>query len=154
MIIQIFVKISKGSRNKYEYDEQRQFPKLEKILGKESPWNYGIVEGAHSVGGMGCLVLSTESVLPCSIINAKPIGSLTFEFEEITDNEIIAVPKNTKTENISELSKQKMNAISDFLKYLKWVETGKRAKLKSVNDKEKTEKIILQAMELYKRVQE
>ncbi len=154
MPIQVFVKIAKGSRNKYEYDEQRQVPRLEKVLGKEAPGDYGIVEGAHSVGGLGCLVLSGEAALPCSLVNVKPIGSLTFEFEDITDNEIIAVPENVKAADIGELSKQKLNAIADFLKYLKWVETGKRVKLKSVNNKQKTEKIIENAMELYKRVKE
>ncbi len=154
MPIQVFVKIAKGSRNKYEYDEQRQLPRLDKILGKEAPGDYGTIEGAHSVGGLGCLILSGEAALPCSIVSAKPVGSVTVEFEDITDNEIIAVPENVKLSDINELSKQKVNAISDFLKYLKWVETGKRVKLKSINDKQKTEKIIEQAMELYKRVRE
>lgn len=154
MLIQVFVKIAKGSRNKYEYDTGRQIPVEEKILTRESPGDYGTVEGAHSVGGLGCLVLSMEPAMPCSVASAKPIGSVTFEFEDVLDNEIIAVPQNSKTEDVYEFSKQKLNTIINFLKYLKWVETGKRVKLKSVNDKQKTEKIIENAMELYKRLKE
>lgn len=152
MLIRVFVKIIKNSKNKYGYEAG--IPVLERVIGKKSPGDYGMIKNAYSPGGLGCLILTNEPAIPCSIVPAKPIGSITFEFENVVDNEIIAVSQHKRIKDITQLSKQKLNKITGFIKYLKWIETGKRVKIRSINDKAKTEKIIKRAIELYRRVGE
>lgn len=152
MKINVLIQISKNSKKKYVLDKGLKLPRLEIILTRKAPFDYGVIPHAHSVYGLGCMVLSEEASLPVSLLPAIVIGSLKIKYGDIVDDEIIAVPINSKIRDINSLSKQKLNNAVNFIKYLKFKETGKKVKLKSIKNREETEKIIKHSIELYKRV--
>lgn len=151
MEINVLIKISKDSRNMYGIDKESRLPKLTSTLSKASPGDYGTIIKAQSVGGLGCLILSEEPSLPCSIVPAKAIGSFTVEFQDVTDNEIIAVPINSDISDIRQIPKQKIKEIAEFIEYVKLKEVGKKVKIKSVENADKADKIIQKAIELWER---
>lgn len=146
----VLVKVSKGSRNVYEIEEERRLPRIKNILEKTAPGDYGNILKASSFGGLGCLVLTEEPSMPCSIIPVKAIGSFEVVFEDASDHEIIAVPIDDETEDIKSVSKQKLKEMIEFIEHYKTIETGKRVKVKAVENSEVASKILKRAFELFK----
>ena len=92
----IVVEISKGSRNKIEYDGEHGAFKLDRVLS--SPLHYVTEYGffPQTLAGDGdaadVLVPMEEPTFPGCIIEVRPIGILRMEDEKGADEKILAVP--------------------------------------------------------------
>ena len=89
------IEISKGSKNKYELDKPTGHLILDRVLFTSThyPQNYGFIPRtyARDFDPLDVLVLCSESILPMSLVNAKPIGVLIMEDNGLPDEKIIAV---------------------------------------------------------------
>src|SRR4029079_10828274 len=91
-----FVEIPRGSRNKYEYDEESKTFRLDRVLysSVHYPTDYGFIPNSLSPDGdpLDVLVIVEEPTFPGCHITARPIGVLAMTEEMGGDDKILAVP--------------------------------------------------------------
>lgn len=92
----VVVEISKGSQDKYEYDEKLDVVKLDRVLygAQRYPVNYGFVPETRALDGdhADVLLLSTNPIPPAVVVESRAIGFMGMIDAGETDNKIIAVP--------------------------------------------------------------
>lgn len=91
-----FIEIPRGSRNKYEYDEEHGTFKLDRVLysSVHYPTDYGFIPDTLAEDGdhLDILVLVQEPTFPGCLIEAKPLGGLDMADEKGPDFKVLAVP--------------------------------------------------------------
>jgi inorganic pyrophosphatase len=91
-----FIEIPQGSRNKYEYDEERKAFFLDRVLfhSVHYPADYGWIPDTLASDGdhVDVLVLMQEPTFPGCMIEARPIGGLDMHDEKGHDFKVLAVP--------------------------------------------------------------
>ena len=113
MILEAVIEIPFGTNIKYEYDENHNLLRCDRILNTSMsyPGNYGYIP--NTLGGDGdpldILVLCDYQINPGVIIECKVLGVLLMEDEEGLDEKIIAIP----SDNVDPTSKF-MNQITDI----------------------------------------
>jgi inorganic pyrophosphatase len=95
-LVEVFVEIPRGSRNKYELDKERGILVLDRVLysSVHYPTDYGFIPGTLALDGdaLDALVVVDEPTFPGCHIIARPIGVLDMEDEKGPDQKILAVP--------------------------------------------------------------
>ena len=95
-VIYVVVEIPKRSRNKYEYDEQGGFIKLDRVLysSLHYPGDYGFIPRTlHDDGDpLDVLVMTNEPTFSGCVIEARPVGIFHLEDRGKLDDKILAVP--------------------------------------------------------------
>ncbi len=139
--IYVVVEIPQGSGIKYEVDKESGAVFVDRFLytAMYYPFNYGFIPNTLAEDGdpTDVLVISSEPVVPGSVIRSRPIGMLEMEDEEGIDTKIIAVPvsKLDKTfdniKTVDDLPEAILNKIKHFFEHYKELEPGKWVKVKS-----------------------
>ncbi|NLE44491.1 MAG: inorganic diphosphatase [Chloroflexi bacterium] len=95
-VIYVVVEIPKKSRNKYEYDEQGGFVKMDRVLSSSLhyPGDYGFVpQTLHDDGDpLDVLVMINEPTFSGCVIEARPLGVYHLVDKGQPDDKILAVP--------------------------------------------------------------
>ncbi|HAI75038.1 MAG TPA: inorganic pyrophosphatase, partial [Microscillaceae bacterium] len=85
-----------GSRNKYEYDEEKKMFRYDRMLFSSVfyPSDYGFFP--DTLGGDGdtldALVLVTEPTFPGCLIEVRPVGVFYMQDEKGEDEKVLCVP--------------------------------------------------------------
>lgn len=124
------IEISKGSKNKYELDKSTGLLILDRVLYTSThyPQNYGFIPRTFcgDFDPLDVLVLCSESILPMSLVECKPIGVLIMTDNGLDDEKIIAVVKNdplySQYEDISDIPNHIMKEIKHFFEVYKTLE--------------------------------
>jgi inorganic pyrophosphatase len=91
-----FIEIPRGSRNKYEYDEERGVFLLDRVLysSVHYPTDYGFIPDTLAEDGdhLDILILMEEPTFPGCMIEAVPLGGLDMRDEKGGDFKVLAVP--------------------------------------------------------------
>jgi inorganic pyrophosphatase len=91
-----FIEIPRGSRNKYEYDEELRLFRLDRVLysSVHYPTDYGFIPDTLAEDGdhLDILVLVQEPTFPGCLIEARPLGGLDMADEKGSDFKVLAVP--------------------------------------------------------------
>lgn len=135
------VEITKGSKMKYELDKETGLLVLDRILYTSThyPANYGFIPRTLADDGdpMDVLVLSSESLLPMSLVRCYPIGVITMVDGGKRDEKIIAIPFNDPTYNnyksIRELPAHIFEEMQHFFRVYKELE-NKSTSVSEVDD--------------------
>ena len=94
--LHIVVEIPKGSRNKYEWDEELQVIKLDRYLFSSVvyPTDYGFVPNtwAGDDDPLDAMVCVTEPTFPGCVIEVKVIGLFRMTDDEGEDAKVLCVP--------------------------------------------------------------
>ncbi len=133
-IVEVFVEIPRGSRNKYEYDEKRNAIRLDRVLysSVHYPTDYGFIPGTLAEDGdhLDCLVIVEEPTFPGCIVPIRVIGALRMIDERGEDNKILGVPTGDRRFDdiieVDDLSHHWLREIENFFqtyKTLQGVET-------------------------------
>ncbi len=92
----VIVEIPAGSRNKYEYDKEKQIFFLDRVVPEPLvyPANYGFVPQTLCEDGdaIDVCLLMRETPFQGTLIKARPVGLLIMNDSGEEDNKIIAVP--------------------------------------------------------------
>jgi inorganic pyrophosphatase len=152
------IEVPSGSKNKYELDKTTGLLRLDRILysAVHYPANYGFIPRTYCEDGdpLDVLVLCQESVVPLCIMRARPIGVITMTDEEGQDDKIIAVasddPEFSHYTDVKELPPHRSREIQQFLRDYKSLE-GKIAKVGPLYGSSRAKRVILDAVELYRR---
>ncbi len=97
-VVFCIVEIPKGSRNKYEYQEDTGVIKLDRVLYSSIhyPGDYGLIPRTFCEDGdpLDILVMTNQPTFPGCVIEARPIGVFHMRDAGLTDDKILAVPTN------------------------------------------------------------
>ena len=125
-----FVEIPKGSRNKYEWDEELGAVKLDRFLYSSVvyPTDYGYIPDTLGEDGdeLDALVCVSEATFPGCVIEAKPIALFKMADEKGVDDKILCVPVSdpgwNTLETLDDLPQQLADEIMHFFSIYKDLE--------------------------------
>ena len=152
------IEITKGSKNKYEYNEYMDALVLDRILYTSThyPHNYGFIPRTWGLDNdpLDVLVISSEPITPLALVRCKPIGILEMIDSGMHDEKIIAVstrdPFYGNYDDLCELPTHVMEEIQHFFKVYKQLEHEKSTLIEGFKGREKAKEAIRNAKERYK----
>lgn len=129
-LIQAVIEVPKGSKTKYELDKPSGLIRVDRILfsSVHYPANYGFLPRTYGEDHdpLDVLVLGQESVVPLTIMNAKPIGVMKMQDQGEGDDKIIAVhvndPEYSSYESMDQLPPHRLLEIRSFFEDYKKLE--------------------------------
>lgn len=150
--LKFFIEIPQGSSVKYEIDEETGELMADRFLftSEVYPTNYGFIKGTKAEDGdpADILVLSSQTVVPGTVIKGVVIGMLEMEDEEGIDHKFVGVPLEKVDpiygtwSDVSDIPAAIRNKIKHFFETYKTLEPGKWVKIKSwINAKEAGKKL-------------
>jgi inorganic pyrophosphatase len=157
-LIEVFVEIPRGSRNKYEFDKDRAVLTLDRVLysSVHYPTDYGFVTETLALDGdaLDALVVVDEPTFPGCHILARPIGVLDMQDEKGPDQKILAVPigdpRFASIRDLHDIDPHWLREIENFFQTYKALE-DKWTDVVGWEDAEAAARVIQQARELYQR---
>jgi inorganic pyrophosphatase len=151
------VEIPKGSRNKYEWDEQAQAMRLDRFLSSSVvfPTDYGFLPGTIGPDGkdpLDVLVAVSEPTFPGCRILARPVAVLRFRQDGEREEKILAVPVDdpnwNHVESVEGLPQQLKDEVAQFFPvYLR--REGKEIEVEGWGSGEIADEAIRQARQRY-----
>jgi len=128
--IEVTVEIPSGSRNKYEYDHERERFVLDRVLysSVHYPCDYGFLEGSLADDGdpLDVLVLISEPTFPGCVVRARPVGVLDMTDDKGHDYKILAVahddPRYEQAQSLEDVSQHLLREIENFFSIYKELE--------------------------------
>lgn len=161
MNIKIFVEVPKGSRQKYELNEETKKIELDRTIHGPVlfPFEYGHIENTLADDGdpLDALIITDEATFPGCTVPSKVIGMLEMEDEKGIDNKIIAVPgdkinpKFKDIKDLSDLSEHDRNSIKEFFEIYKRMEPNKWVKVKDFKGKQEAIEEVNKTLENFKK---
>ena len=101
-----FIEIPKGSRNKYEFDEEIGAVILDRFLSSSMvyPTDYGYLMGHWGRDGdpLDAMVCVSEPTFPGCVIAVKPIALFVMRDEKGEDDKVVCVPTHDPGWNTAE----------------------------------------------------
>ena len=157
-LIEVFVEIPRGSRNKYEIDKVRGVLTLDRVLysSVHYPTDYGFVVDTLADDGdaLDALVVVDEPTFPGCHIIARPIGVLDMQDEKGQDQKILAVPvgdpRFSSIRDLQDIDQHWLREIENFFQTYKALE-DKWTDVVGWEDAAAAARVISQARELHAR---
>lgn len=150
------VEIPKGSKIKYELDKETGLLKMDRILHTSThyPANYGFIPRTYAEDGdpLDFLMLCSETLVPLSLVQCKPIGVITMSDNGAADEKIICVPTEDPTyevyTDIEQLPKHIFDEMSHFFSVYKQLE-GKDTVIDEIQGADRAREIIQSCIDRY-----
>jgi inorganic pyrophosphatase len=142
-MIEVFVEIPKGSRNKYEWDHHLERFKLDRMLfsAVQYPGDYGFVPDtwAEDNDALDALVILGEPTFPGCTIDARVVGVFWMTDDKGPDAKIITVPESdprwSHVRDLEHVPKHLLDEIGHFFSIYKDLE-GKTVKVEGFGARE------------------
>ncbi|MBA2272358.1 MAG: inorganic diphosphatase [Actinobacteria bacterium] len=133
-VVDVVVEVPKGSRNKYEFDHERQVIRLDRRLfsAMSYPADYGFVPDtlAEDEDPLDALVLVDDPSFPGCWVRARPLGVFFMEDEKGRDAKVICVldgdPLYKEVNSLDELPEALLSEIQHFFDVYKTLEPDKK----------------------------
>ena len=125
--LHVLVEIPKGSRNKYEWDEELQAIKLDRFLFSSVvyPTDYGFIPETCAADGdeLDAMVCVTEPTFPGCIIPVKAVGIFRMTDDGAQDDKVVCVPHHdpnwSVVDELEDLPESLRNEIEHFFSIYK-----------------------------------
>ncbi len=158
-VVYAVVEIPKGSRNKYEYDKDKEAFALDRVLYSpfHYPAEYGIIPQSLWDDGdpMDILVLMDEATFPGCVIETRPIGVMRMIDGGDSDDKVLGVPINDpryeEIKDIADVAPALLKEIEHFFQDYKKLE-GKTTEVLGWYNASEAIKAIEHSMKLYKEM--
>jgi inorganic pyrophosphatase len=129
-IVEIIVEIPRGSRNKYEFDEEAEVFRLDRVLSSAVYYNfdYGFIEGTRAGDGdhTDAILLIGEGTFPGCHVWARPVGGLEMCDENGFDFKVLCVaiadPMYAHYSALPDVSPHRLREIENFFETYKLLE--------------------------------
>jgi len=129
-IVEIVVEIPRGSRNKYEFDEEAGVFRLDRILSSAVFYNfdYGFIEGTRAGDGdhTDALLVVDEPTFTGCHVWGRPIGGLEMRDEMGFDFKVLCVaigdPHQAHIERLEQVRPHRLVEIEHFFQTYKMLE--------------------------------
>ncbi|MEM5882499.1 MAG: inorganic diphosphatase [Candidatus Aenigmatarchaeota archaeon] len=142
--IYVVIEISKGSKLKYEYDEELEAFLLDRILytSMHYPLDYGFIPSTLCEDGdpLDCLIISSLPLNVGTVARVRPVALLEMEDEKGKDEKLIGVlsskidPTFNFIKDVKDIPEALKNEIKHFFEHYKELEPGKWVKVKEWRD--------------------
>ena len=127
------VEIPKGSRNKYEWDHERDALVLDRFLFSSVvyPTDYGFIPETCGRDGdpLDAMICVSEPTFPGCMIDVKPIGLFRMEDDAGVDDKVLCVPLRdpgwSTMERLEDIPDQLRDEIAHFFSIYKDLEQKK-----------------------------
>lgn len=128
--VTVFIEIPKGSRNKYEFDKERQVVVFDRMLfsAVHYPCDYGFIVETLALDGdaLDALVMVWEPTFPGCVIEARPVGLFKMVDEKGPDEKVLCVPLSdplwNHIEKLSDVPPHLLKEIEHFFSIYKDLE--------------------------------
>ncbi len=155
-VVYAVIEIPRGSRNKYEYDEERGYFKLDRVLYSpfHYPLDYGFIPRTLYDDGdpLDILVIMQDSTFPGCVIEARPIGLMKMLDDSDQDDKVLAVPTEDPrfkdVKDLDDVPKHLLDEIAHMFSEYKRLE-GKETEVLGWEGADAAKEAIVHAMELY-----
>jgi inorganic pyrophosphatase len=155
--VRCVVEIPKGSRNKYEWDEQLGAMKLDRFLFSSVvyPTDYGFIPDTLATDGdpLDAMVCVSEATFTGCVIPAKVIALFRMSDDKGLDDKIVCVPckdPNWNTiDRLEDLSQQLRDEIEHFFAIYKQPE-GKHVEVEGWRPREDALEVIEESQQRYR----
>lgn len=152
-----YIEIPKGSRNKYEYDEELGQVVLDRFLSSSTvyPTDYGYLIGHRGRDGdpLDAMVCVSEPTFPGCVIPVKPVALFKMRDEKGEDDKIVCVPTHDPGWNhlggLEDIPEQLRAEISHFFSIYKDLEKGKDAEVIGWASKQEAIEVLAEAKRLH-----
>jgi inorganic pyrophosphatase len=149
-----FVEIPQGSRNKYEYDEERGVIRLDRHLFSSVvyPADYGFLEQTAGENGrhLDALVLVNEPTFPGCRIDVRPVGLFQMRDEAGIDDKVLCVPLGDPewrdVHELDDISQRLRDEIAHFFAVYKELEPDRVVAVEGWAGRETAEREIEEAL--------
>jgi len=156
-----FVEIPRGSRNKYEYDEERGVFRLDRVLysSVHYPTDYGFIPDTLAEDGdhLDILVLVQEPTFPGCLVETFPIGGLDMADEKGGDFKVLAVPvgdpRFSHVRSLEQLGEHWLREIETFFSTYKLLEP-KQTEVLGWHSEAEAREVIARCRERYREANE
>jgi inorganic pyrophosphatase len=153
-----YVEIPKGSRNKYEYDEDLDAIVLDRFLFSSMvyPTDYGFIPETHGQDGdaLDAMVCVSEPTFPGCVIPVKPIALFRMEDDKGIDDKVLCVPLSDPAwnglEELDDIPKQLQDEITHFFSVYKDLEQ-KKVKVDGWHSRQEATEEIEEARERWRK---
>lgn len=154
----VVIEIPKHSRNKYEYDEEFDVIKLDRVMHSPLvyPADYGFVPETRADDGdhLDVLVLTGSPAVTGCFMEVRPIGIMNMRDGDVPDEKIIAVeaksPRYKEILDIKDLREHTLLEIRHFFEEYKKLE-NKNVEIDSFEGKAKALEVVKKTHEEYKK---
>ena len=128
--IEVLVEIPKGSRNKYEWDEDLRAIKLDRLLFSSVvyPTDYGFIPDTVAADGdpLDAMVCVSEATFPGCLIPAQVIALFRMRDDKGQDDKVVCVPSRdpnwSAITTLNDLPNQLQSEIAHFFSIYKNLE--------------------------------
>jgi inorganic pyrophosphatase len=142
-IIEVFVEIPKGSRNKYEWDHHTRRFKLDRMLfsSVQYPGDYGFIPRtwAEDNDALDAIVILGEPTFPGCSIDGRVVGVFWMTDDKGPDAKLILVPdadpRWSHVRELDDVPQHLLDEIGHFFSIYKDLE-GKTVKVDGFGDRE------------------
>ncbi len=156
--VEMFVEIPRGSRNKYEFDEEAGVIRLDRVLSSAVFYNfdYGFIEGTRAGDGdhTDALLLVDEPTFPGCRVAARPIGGLEMRDENGYDFKVLCIAIGDPTwrfiEELGQVPPHRLKEIEHFFETYKLLE-DKAVEVTGWCDREKALGQLLHDRQVFER---
>jgi inorganic pyrophosphatase len=144
------IEIPKGTRNKYEIDEETGAVWLDRMLftATRYPEDYGFIPSTLAEDGdaLDAVVMLDEGTFPGCHIRARPIGLFCMHDEKGRDAKVLCVPATdprvNNVEDLTDVPDYELNEIAHFFAIYKALEPGKKTEVQGWQDRAAAENVI------------
>jgi inorganic pyrophosphatase len=156
MLIDMVVEIPKGSRNKYEMDEETGRIYLDRMLftATRYPADYGYIPETHADDDdpLDALALVSEPTFPGCYITIRPVGLFVMQDQGREDLKILGVPVGDPVwrgaEKLADIPQHLLSELEHFFAVYKELE-GKKTAVEGWQDVAEAEAAIDRARAAY-----
>lgn len=157
-VVELVIEIPRGSRNKYEYDEQAGVFRLDRVLASAVHYNfdYGFVEGTRADDGdhTDALLIIDEPTFTGCHVWARPIGGLEMRDENGFDFKVLCValgdPHQGHIERLEQVRPHRLVEIEHFFDTYKLLEE-KETEVLGWQSRERAHEVLLNDRRAYER---
>jgi inorganic pyrophosphatase len=149
--VEVVIEVSRGSRNKYEFDHERHVIRLDRRLFSATayPADYGFIPDTLSQDDdpLDALVLLEDPTFPGCHVMARPVAVFWMVDEKGPDAKIICVPSHEPRWNdvsdLGQLPSGLLEEIRHFFNIYKDLEPGKHTVVKEYEGRKEAVQEIL-----------
>jgi inorganic pyrophosphatase len=154
-VVHVVTEMTRGSRNKYEYDISQGFFKLDRVLYTYFPCDYGFIPQTLDDDGdpLDAVLLINEPTFTGCVTIARPVANIKMVDGGVLDDKIVTVsttdPFYRHINSLDDIPSSMINELTFFFENYKRAE-GRTTRVEIWEDVDEAIKIIGMTAEYYK----